>query len=156
MHFNKATLTIPGMINYVVMSITFLNYYYACKAQGVDRRTRPYYGYLQPYGAWVAVTLQTLVLFCYGYTAFRPWAVDTFFANYTMQILAPILFIVWKVVKKTKKVKPEELDLVWDRPIIDKYEQTMLVEEPPSSFWKEMGMMVGIGRRKKVPSKTEA
>lgn len=50
--------------------------------------------------------------------------------------VAPILFIFWKVIKRTKFVKPHEADLVWDRPVIDAYEETFY--GPPSSFWKEM------------------
>lgn len=50
--------------------------------------------------------------------------------------VAPILFIFWKLIKRTKFVKPHEADLVWDRPVIDAYEETFY--GPPSSFWKEM------------------
>lgn len=143
-------ITGGGVVDYIVMSITFLFYYRACQVQGVDRRTRPYYGRFQPYGAWIALVLQVIVVYTYGYTAFRPWNTRSFFANYTMQLLAPILFIVWKVIKKTKFVKPEEADLVWDRPVIDAYEARMLEISPPTGFWTEMVQLVGLGRRKKV------
>lgn len=137
-----ALITGGGVINYIVMSVTFLNYYQACKVQGHDRRTRPYYGYFQPYGAWVALVLQTIVVLTYGWSAFRPqFDVGTFFSNYTMQILAPILFFSWKIIHRTKRVKPHEVDLVWDRPVIDTYEQHLEEVEPPTSFWREMGQM---------------
>ncbi|KAI7777023.1 hypothetical protein LA080_004183 [Diaporthe eres] len=146
-----ALITGGGVINYIVMSITFLNYHAACKAQGIDRRTMPYYGYLQPYGAWVALVLQTIVVLTYGWSSFRPaFDVGTFFSNYTMQIVAPILFIFWKILKRTKYIKPKDVDLVWDRPLLDRYEEHLLVREPPSSFWKEMVQMVGIGRKKVI------
>ena len=48
--------------------------------------------------------------------------------------------------KKTKVVKPHEADLVWERPGIDAYEETFI--DPPTGFWKEMGQLIGIGRRK--------
>lgn len=149
-----ALITGGGVINYLVMSITFLNYYRACVAQGVDRRTRPYYGYLQPWGAIVALVLQSIVVLTYGWSAFRPWDVGTFFSNYTMQIVDPILFIAWKVFKRTKLIKPHEVNLTWDRPILDAYEAEMSVLEPPEGFWQEMLQMVGIGRKKRA-SKTE-
>ncbi|KAG9258473.1 amino acid permease/ SLC12A domain-containing protein [Emericellopsis atlantica] len=148
-------ITGGGVVDYIVMSITFLFYYRACKLQGVDRKTRPYYGYLQPYGAWVALVLQVIVLYTYGYTAFTPWSTKNFFANYTMQLLAPLMFIGWKLIKKTKFVKPEECDLVWDRPIIDAYEAKAMDLDPPTGFWQEMGQMVGLGRKKKVIKEEE-
>lgn len=60
-------ITGGGLVTYIIISITFLNYYYACQAQGIDRKTRPYYGYIQPYGAYIALVVQILVLFGYGY-----------------------------------------------------------------------------------------
>lgn len=135
------------LITFLVMSITFVNYYKGCVAQGVDRKTRPYYGYFQPYGAYIAIFVQGTILMTYGYRSFRPWSASKFFANYTLQLVAPCLFIGWKVVKKTRYVRPHEMDLTWERPLIDAYEDT--IETPPTGFWEEMGHMVGIRRSKK-------
>lgn len=88
----------------------------------------------------------TLVVIFYGYPAFKPFTVEGFFKNYTMQILVPLLFIGWKIIKRTKVIGPYEADLVWERPTIDAYEATFL--DPPTGFWKELGQMVGIGRPK--------
>ncbi|RAQ44132.1 general amino acid permease AGP2 [Aspergillus flavus] len=135
-----------GLINYFIMSVTFINYYWACKAQGVDRKKMPYYGWFQPYGAYLAVTVHTLVIIFYGYSSFTPWSVSNFFSNYTMQLVAPCLFIFWKVVKRTRYVRPHEVDLVWERPGIDAYENS--ITTPPVGFWTEMIGLVGIGRKK--------
>ncbi|CCF36847.1 amino acid permease [Colletotrichum higginsianum] len=146
-----ALITGGGVINYIVMSITFINYHRACKAQGIDRRTMPYYGYFQPYGAYIALVLQTIVILTYGWSAFRPeFDVGSFFSNYTMQIVAPLLFIFWKVLKRTHYIKPEDVDLTWDRPIIEAYEQHAVVQDPPVTFWREMLQMIGIGRNKVI------
>ncbi|KAE8356044.1 amino acid transporter [Aspergillus coremiiformis] len=138
-------ITGGGLINFLIMSITFIHYYKACQAQGVDRRTRPYYGYFQPYGAYIGVVTHSLVLIFYGYSSFTPWSVATFFTNYTMQLLAPCLFIFWKVMKRTHYVRPHEVDLVWERPAIDAYESS--ITTPPVGFWTELGRLVGIRRR---------
>ncbi|KAL7937372.1 amino acid transporter [Trichoderma chlorosporum] len=139
-------ITAGGIIDYLVMSITYLWFYRACKVQGVDRKTFPYFGWGQPYCAIIALVVQLLVVGGYGYEAFLPWDVSAFFRNYTMQLLAPILFISWKVVKRTRFVRPSELDLVWQRPTIDAYESHFI--EPPTSFWVEMLQLVGIKRNK--------
>ncbi|KAE8156078.1 amino acid permease/ SLC12A domain-containing protein [Aspergillus tamarii] len=135
-----------GLINYFIMSVTFINYYRACQAQGVDRTKMPYCGWFQPYGAYLAVSVHTLVIIFYGYSSFTPWSVSNFFSNYTMQLVAPCLFIFWKVVKKTRYVRPHEVDLVWERPEIDAYENS--ITTPPVGFWSEMIGLVGIGRKK--------
>ncbi|KAG6126851.1 hypothetical protein E4U22_005778 [Claviceps purpurea] len=138
-------ITAGGIIDYLVMNVTFLYYYRACKAQGIDRKTLPYYGRFQPYGTYIALFVQTLVVIFYGYTAFTPWSVESFFRNYTMQLLAPVLFFGWKLFKRTKTVKPHETDLVWQRPIIDQYEASL--RHPPVGFWTELGRLVGINRK---------
>lgn len=53
-----------------------------------------------------------------------------------MLLLAPILFVFWKVVKRTKFVRPQEADLVWERPTIDAYEESF--DSPPLGFWTEL------------------
>lgn len=136
-----------SIINFMMMSITFLNYYRACQVQGVDRKKMPYYGYFQPYGAYISLFAHTLIVLGYGYYAFSPkWDVEIFFQNYSMQILAVLLYIGWKLVKKTKYVRPHEVDLVWERPIIDAYENS--ITEPAVGFWVEMLQMVGFRRNK--------
>ncbi|KAK1993394.1 hypothetical protein LX36DRAFT_729969 [Colletotrichum falcatum] len=132
-----------GLVNYIVMSITFLRYYNACKVQGVNRRNLPYYGYLQPYGAWISLVMEVIIAIGYGYTAFTPWSVKDFFANYSMQMVAPVLYIFWKVVKRSKIKTGSEVDLVWERPLIDVYERDAMIYDPPTTFWKEIAMITG-------------
>ncbi|KAE9570719.1 hypothetical protein CGMCC3_g13173 [Colletotrichum fructicola] len=70
-----------------------------------------------------------------------------FFANYTMQLLAPVLYTGWKLAKKKQIKKAHELDLLWARPSIDRYEAEALVKDPPSSFWGEMASLIGFGKK---------
>ncbi|KAG6038809.1 hypothetical protein E4U41_003644 [Claviceps citrina] len=133
-------ITAGGIIDYLVMNVTFLYYFRACQAQGVDRKTLPYCGRFQPYGTYIALFVHVLIVIFYGYTSFTPWSVESFFRNYTMQLLAPVLFLGWKLVKRTRTVKPHETDLVWQRPDIDRYEAGLT--EPPVGFWTELGRLV--------------
>lgn len=65
-------ITGGALITFMIMSITFINYYKACQAQVADRRTeRPYYGYFQPYCAIISLAVQGVILLMYGYYAFR-------------------------------------------------------------------------------------
>lgn len=138
-------VTAGALIDYLVICITFIQFYRACKAQGIDRRSLPYCGYFQPYCAYIGAAAMIIVLLFYGYTAFDPWNVETFFQNYTMQLAAPIIYLGWKLVHRTKTLSPNEVDLIWERPIIDAYEAS-LPENPPT-FWQEMYQMIGIKRK---------
>lgn len=141
-----------GMIDYFTMCITFINYHKACKVQGLDRRILPYYGWLQPGCAYLGAISTFLVALFYGYGVFGPWNVEGFFQNYTMQLVAPVLYLGWKFIKRTKYVKPAELDLVWERPMVDVYEDSFI--SPPLGFWSEMGQLFGIKRHMRDDERT--
>ncbi len=53
-----------------------------------------------------------------------------------MVFVGPILFLGWKVLKRTHFIAPEEADLVWEKPAIDAYEDAF--EEVPLGFWQEI------------------
>lgn len=146
-------VTAGGIINFIIMSTTYLFFYRACRAQGVDRRAFPYTGWFQPYSAWIALVFEVLVVFCYGYSSFSPFSIDSFFTYYALVIVAPVLFVVWKLVHKTKMVQPLEADLLWERPAIEAYERTFV--NPPISFWVEMGQLVGLNRHVKEEQKLD-
>ncbi|GIZ44007.1 hypothetical protein CKM354_000721600 [Cercospora kikuchii] len=139
-------ITAGGVINYIVMCITYIFYHKAAVAQGLDRKSLPYYGWFQPGCAYLGLAWMSMVVCCYGYSAYAPWNVESFFIYYAMLILAPILFIGWKVIKRTKFIGAHEADLIWERPTIDAYEATFI--DPPNGFWREMLQMIGIGRKK--------
>ena len=86
----------------------------------------------------------TMIVFCYGYSSFTPFSVDNFFIYYTLLLVAPITFFGWKLIKKTKWLKPHEVDLVWDAPLIDAYEASFIT--PPVGFWTEMLQLIGLKR----------
>lgn len=93
----------------------------------------------------------TFTVLVYGYTTFLPggwWETGTFFSYYTMVGVCPILFLGWKFLKKTKMIKAEEADLVWERPEIDAYEASCIDEN--KGFLREMAEGLGVLRRKEV------
>ncbi|CAK7221276.1 hypothetical protein SCUCBS95973_004439 [Sporothrix curviconia] len=129
-------ITAGGLINYIVMSTTYICFYRATKVQGLDRKRLPYVGWFQPYSAYIGLAWMTFVLIFYGYSSFRPWDVSTFFTYYTMAILAPILFFGWKLVKRTHWRRPHEIDLTWEAPVIAAYEAQET--DPVQGLWEEI------------------
>ncbi|CAI7673730.1 unnamed protein product [Penicillium pancosmium] len=139
-------VTAGGLINYITICITYIFFHRACKAQNLDRRQFSYYAWLQPGCAYIGLVWMVIVTILYGYPSYKPWDVQTFWSDYTMQIVIPPLFLIWKLLKKTKFIKAHEADLVWERPLIDAYEASFV--DPPVGFWREVLQLVGIGRIK--------
>lgn len=144
-------ITAGGIIDYIVMCITYIFFWRAIKAQNINRDNFPYKGWFQPYSAWIGLVWLTIIVLCYGYESFSPFSVDNFFINYTMVIAAPVLYFGWKIIHKTKIIKPHECDLTWDRPVIDAYEASFM--NPPIGFWTEIAQMFGFRRHIKDEQK---
>ncbi|KAI1433821.1 histidine permease [Xylaria sp. CBS 124048] len=136
------------MINYICISLTYIFFYRACKAQGVDRSTMPYVGYFQPYCAYITFVYMIIVEGIFGYVVFVPghWSVADFFPPYTMAFITILLYFGWKFYKGTKFVNPLEADLVWEKPDIDQYENSLT--EPPTRLRDELWAI--FARKKKT------
>lgn len=114
------------------MSFTFIKFKRACEAQGLSRDSLPYKGRFQPYLAWYALTGCFIMTFVSGYTVFLAgmWDIPTFLFSYTMIGVFPVLFITWKLFKKTKWLKPKDVDLYLDVEGIEEYTRNF-VPQPP-------------------------
>lgn len=67
-----------------------------------------------------------------GYTVFLPgnWNVTTFLFSYMMIFVFPVLFVGWKLVKKTKWLKPGEVDLLQGVEEVEVYTREYKKEKP--------------------------
>ena len=124
--------TASYLLNYIGTVITYLHFYAALKKKGVDRRSLPYRGYLQPYAAWYALFGTCIMGLVLGYEVFitNNWDITLFFTRYTMIGLFPLATIVWKLVRRTKYVRPGTADVTLGstKADIDLYEE--LYEKP--------------------------
>ncbi|KAI4609043.1 hypothetical protein J4E89_007486 [Alternaria sp. Ai002NY15] len=138
-------VTASQLINFSVMCFTFLKFHKACQAQGLDRDTLPYKGMCQPYAAWYGLVCTFIMTFVGGYTVFLngKWAVADFLFSYLMVFAFPVLFIFWKVLKRTKWVSPSEADLVTDLAEIEEYHRTFVEKPETNAFNRVLDKMFG-------------
>ena len=114
------------------MAYTFLAFKKALEVQGIDRDTLPYKSWWQPFSAYYALVGTFIMTWVGGYTVFLPgmWDVPNFLFSYMMCAVFPILFVGWKIIKKTKWLKPEEVDLTKDLDEIAEYERNYMPKPP--------------------------
>jgi amino acid transporter len=109
-------VTVFGALNWVAVLVSYLAMIRAMRAQGVDRSVMPYRNVLLPWGAYVALGITVVVIVFSGYAAFIPrFQVDKFLTSY---IGIPVYVgnvLWWKWLKGTKRVRPEDVDLVTGR-----------------------------------------
>jgi yeast amino acid transporter len=118
-------VTASQLINFSVMTFTFIRFYKACKRQGLDRNQLPYKGLFQPYAAWYGFVGTTTMSIVGGYTVFLKgaWSVPTFLFSYMMIFLFPVVAVGWKLWKRTKWIKIQDIDLYANLEEIEDYER---------------------------------
>lgn len=114
------------------MCFTFLRFKAAMEAQGRDRNHLPYKSFWQPWATYFAFIACFIMAFVGGYTVFLPGAfnVPDFLFSYMMIFVFPILWIGYKIVKRSKWVKPVEADLDRDLDEIEEYQRNYIPAPP--------------------------
>ena len=111
--------TIAFILTYTSFMITFIGWYNACKAQGLNRDTLPYKAPYAPYTAYFAIFLGCVVMIFIGFDVFVPWSTEGFITSYFGLAYALVVFTFWKVYKKTKFVSSKTADLYSGKAEID-------------------------------------
>lgn len=106
-------------MTYTMMLAVYFGWYRACKAQGLDRNTLHFKAPFAPYTPAVAFVVGILALIFVGFDVFSPFSVRGFVTSYFAVAFAFVTFFIWKIVKRTKLVKPEEADLVSGKAEVD-------------------------------------
>ncbi|KXX78184.1 Dicarboxylic amino acid permease [Madurella mycetomatis] len=109
-------VTVFGALNWVAVLVSYISMIRAMKVQNIPRNAMPYRNPLLPWASYLALFITILVIMFSGYSAFIPrFQIDKFMTAY---IGIPVYvgnILWWKFVKKTKRVKPEEMDLITGR-----------------------------------------
>lgn len=105
--------SITGLIAWATITFTFIRYHKACKIQGFDRNTLAFKAPLQPYLSYASCIMTCIVIFFNGYYLFLrdSWSSADFVVNYIAVVIFFLTWAGWKIVKKTKLVPLELVDL---------------------------------------------
>jgi yeast amino acid transporter len=66
----KDLVSISTLVNWMVITVTYLRFYYGCRKQGIDRRRLPWAAPLQPYMSWWSLCLFIILLLTGGFSTF--------------------------------------------------------------------------------------
>lgn len=130
LNFMVSLCTGSQLLNYFIMGVTYLHFYRACNAQGIDRTQFTYTSWYQPYTGIAATFFIGVMVLCLGYTVFIPgyWAVNSFLFNYVMIFVTLAVYAGWKIFAKTKYIKPEDADLTSGLEEIEEHEYHFYAE----------------------------
>ncbi|KIY65292.1 hypothetical protein CYLTODRAFT_492447 [Cylindrobasidium torrendii FP15055 ss-10] len=130
-------VTASQLLNFSFISFTYLRFYYAMKAQGIDRDTLPHKSWLQPFCGYYALAGCIVMALVGGWAVFLNgnWDVPTFLFSYLMIGVCPVLYTGWKLWHKTPFHKLHEIEFFKaERAEVDNYEDNFVAEIPSSRF----------------------
>ncbi|KAI1426815.1 arginine transporter [Xylaria sp. FL1777] len=106
---------IAGFISWCSISICHLVFMRALRAQGISRDSLVFKAPMQPYLTIYGLFFCVLILFTNGFTVFIKWSTSSFFAAYVSLIVFIVLYLVHKVVFRTRVISLASIDLERDR-----------------------------------------
>lgn len=128
-------VTASQLINFCVICVTYYRFYRACLAQGIDRKSFPYYGYFQPYCTYIGIFFPFIMIFLAGYPVFLDFDVATFLFSYIMVPICLFIYVGWKLWHKTPLKKYEEIDLYSGKEEIQRHLDTFIPPTPPTTWY---------------------
>ena len=108
-------VAISTLVDWGIVCIVYLRFYYGCKKQGVDRyRELPWAAPFQPYFTWASLTLFILLLLTGGFSTFihGHWDTQTFISAYINIPIVLALYFGYKLWKKTRIIALENIPIV--------------------------------------------
>lgn len=118
-------ITSCQLLNFCVMTFTYIFFRRAVLAQGLDRDEFTFKSWFQPYTAIFGFVCAFAMMWVNGYSVFTKggWDYKTFLFNYLVIFVDAGLYIFWKVLKRSKWRKPGEVDLVTGLKEIEDHER---------------------------------
>ncbi|EXL45482.1 AAT family amino acid transporter [Fusarium oxysporum f. sp. radicis-lycopersici 26381] len=145
-------VTISSLFTWSCVCLAYIRFHAALKAQGVDRDTLHLKSYFQPWAAWAALIYFSMLIIFNGFSVFMSgrWNISDklysrpinsfayFFAAYVNTLIFAVLFIAWKLIKKTKWIPSNEADITSGKDAIDALEEIWEDPKPRNAlerFW---------------------
>lgn len=117
------------MLCWTAIGITSVRFRLAMEAQN-KTHLLPFKNWTYPYGPWLCIFLNIILILVQGWSCFSPKFDAVSFVSYYVELpLMLVMFVGWKVWKKTKVVKLERMDLETDTSSVDEVVLLQSVEE---------------------------
>ncbi|SJX63937.1 probable lysine-specific permease [Sporisorium reilianum f. sp. reilianum] len=104
---------VSNQISWACIGLSSIRFHKAIVKQG-KQSSLVYKNWTQPWGPYVVVIGSILMILVQGWSCFKPFNVSDFFSYYIEIALFAVLFVGWKLWKKSKLIPIEEIDLYTD------------------------------------------
>ncbi|KAK4687350.1 hypothetical protein P7C73_g2767, partial [Tremellales sp. Uapishka_1] len=124
------------LISWIAVLVVHIRLIQAFRKQGIPPANLPWHNRWTPYASVVALAFCIILLLTNGYTVFTKggWDTATFITAYLDIGLVAVAFVAWKIIKRTRLVKLEELPL---QAILDHIDANPEEDDTPTTGWKK-------------------
>ncbi|KAL8786879.1 MAG: hypothetical protein Q9213_002510 [Squamulea squamosa] len=111
--------TVANLFTWMSVSIAYIRFHAALKAQGIDRSTLVFKSPFQPYTAYFSLCFFAVLTLFNGFYAFGPFDVNHFVTTYVGIPIYFALYAFWKIFKRTRFVRAHEADVFTGKAALD-------------------------------------
>lgn len=105
---------VSNQLSWIAIGITSIRFRAALELQG-KTHLLPFKNWTYPVGPWIAVVLNSFLVLVQGWKCFSPKFDAVSFVSFYIELpIMLVMFVAWKVIKRTKFVRLEDVDLVTD------------------------------------------
>ncbi|KAF5858865.1 hypothetical protein ETB97_003614 [Aspergillus alliaceus] len=106
---------VSNQLSWVCIGIASLRFRSAIRAQGLEHLL-PYKNWTYPVGPIIAICLNSVLILVQGWKCFSPHFKGVDFVSFYIEIpVMIVMFLSWKLIKRTRFVHRGEMDLITDR-----------------------------------------
>ncbi|KAA1469644.1 general amino acid permease 1 [Dentipellis sp. KUC8613] len=123
--------TVGSLLNWLMIGVTYLRFYYGLKAQGINRNLAHgvYRSKLQPFAAVWTIFWSVFFILVSGMSVFWNFNGSDFVASYINLPIYAALYVGWKIFKRTKILPLSQLDFKAGIPSLEETEEAGFVEK---------------------------
>ena len=105
---------VSNQLAWIFISVTSLRFRAALELQG-KTHLLPFKNWTYPYGPWISVILNVVIVLVQGWSCFSPtFSTVDFFSYYIELPIMLVMYVGWKIIKRTRIVSLGEMDLETD------------------------------------------
>jgi len=105
---------VSNQLSWISIGIASLRFRAALERQG-KTHLLPFKNWTYPWGPWIAVVLNSFLVLVQGWSCFSPKFDAVSFVSFYIELpVMLVMFVAWKLIKRTKFVRLEEMDLETD------------------------------------------
>lgn len=136
---------ITALLTWLSVSVAYIRFHSALRAQGISRDTLVFKSRFQPYTAWFSLCFFAIIVLFSGFYTFpsktKKFDLDDFITAYVGIIVYCVLYIFWKVFKRTQWVRPEEADIQTGKAALDAADAHW-PERKANNWWEKIWFFI--------------